>query len=434
MQKDNTKALLIISSLFFVFGFITWLNAALIPFLKIACELTNFESYFVTFAFYIAYFVFAIPSSWLLKKTGFKEGMGVGLWIMAVGALIFIPAAYARSYVFFLTGLFLLGAGLALLQTAANPYVAVIGPIETAARRISIMGIFNKIAGALAPWILGSVVLSQTKVTEQILSSEHLHSLSPEQIQTQLDSLARLCVPPYIAITVGLFALAVLIRKVDLPEINLNESSEKEASQVKIPAKKHIWQYPHLMFGVIALFFYVGAEVISIDSLMGYAIENGVAPSYAKSLPMYSMFALIIGYVVGIVSIPRVFSQRIMLLISAALGIIFTLVALFTSTDTSLLALVLLGFANAMVWPGIWGLALEGLGKHTNTGSSLLIMAIAGGAILPLVYGKLADFLPSVFENMTNGSALKWAYLILLPSYFIIGLYAVFVNKTHRKN
>lgn len=437
MKQD--KPLFVIGSLFFVFGFITWLNATLIPYLKIACDLNNFESYFVTFAFYIAYFIFALPSCFVLKKIGFKRGMALGLWIMSMGALVFIPAAYARSYGIFLTGLFMLGAGLALLQTAANPYVAIIGPMETAARRISIMGICSKVAGALAPVVLGSIVLSQMQTTQELLPS-----MSGEQKEIMLDGLAQLCVPPYIAIAVVLFLLAILIRKTHLPEVDLekgdcskNQAPEKlEADTITAFSqkneKRYIIQYPHLIFGVIALFFYVGAEVISIDSLIGYATTQGIPATEAKSFPMYSMFALIIGYLVGIVSIPKIMSQRMVLSVSAVLGLIFSLAAIVTTSYMSLAFLVFLGFANAMIWPAIWGLALNGLGKHTGLGSSLLIMSIAGGALIPLVYGAFADYLASAFSGMSEGSNLRIAYLVLLPCYFIIALYA-FSVKNKRK-
>src|SRR5215218_11330739 len=165
--KSNTYAIVIIGILFFVFGFVTWLNGTLIPFLKLACQLENdVQAFFVTFAFYMAYFFLAIPSSMILKKTGFKNGMALGLLVMAAGSLLFIPAAQARSFGLFLTGLFVQGTGLALLQTASNPYISIIGPIESAAKRISIMGICNKVAGALSPLILGAIVLKGASTLE----------------------------------------------------------------------------------------------------------------------------------------------------------------------------------------------------------------------------------------------------------------------------
>ena len=165
-RKDYIFSITIIGLFFFIFGFVTWLNGILIPFLRTACELNDFQAYFVTAAFYISYLVMALPSSALLKKTGFKNGMSVGLWIMAVGALIFIPAALTRTFGLFLTGLFIEGTGMALLQTASNPYITIIGPRESAAKRISIMGIANKFAGAIAPIILASIILKDSHLLE----------------------------------------------------------------------------------------------------------------------------------------------------------------------------------------------------------------------------------------------------------------------------
>src|SRR5882762_3330899 len=167
ISPSNRKSIFLIGVLFFVFGFVTWLNGTLISFLKLACQLhSDIEAFFVTFAFYMAYFFLAIPAAHILKRTGFKNGMALGLLIMAIGSLLFVPAANARNFPLFLTGLFVQGMGLALLQTASNPYISIIGPIESAAQRISIMGICNKTAGALSPLILGAVVLKNASALE----------------------------------------------------------------------------------------------------------------------------------------------------------------------------------------------------------------------------------------------------------------------------
>src|SRR3954447_7213561 len=200
-QKSGLSPIAIIGSLFFVFGFVTWLNSVLIPYLRIACELNNFESYLVAFAFYIAYLVMAVPSGRLLKAIGFKKGMAAGLFIMAVGALIFIPAAISRTYLLFLLGLFVQGTGLAVLQTASNPYITIIGPRESAAKRISIMGICNKIAGAIAPIALGSVALKDADSLVNRLKTMN----AADKIQ-ELNTLAGRVIVPYICIIVVLSA------------------------------------------------------------------------------------------------------------------------------------------------------------------------------------------------------------------------------------
>lgn len=201
-SNNPVRSLIIIGSLFFIFGFITWLNSVLIPYLKIACELSNFESYLVAFAFYIAYLVMAIPSAWVLKLTGFKKGMSVGLIVMAIGGLIFIPAALTRTYSLFLLGLFVQGTGLAVLQTAANPYITILGPIESAAKRISIMGICNKVAGGIAPIVLGAVAL---KNTDELI--DKVETMDAAQRVAELDELAKRVINPYLIIVAVLLIL-----------------------------------------------------------------------------------------------------------------------------------------------------------------------------------------------------------------------------------
>ena len=208
-KQSNRNAIIIIGVLFFVFGFVTWLNGTLIPFLKLACQLENdIQAFFVTFAFYMAYFFLAIPSSMILKKTGFKNGMALGLLIMALGSLIFVPASNTRTFGLFLTGLFVQGMGLALLQTASNPYISIVGPIESAAKRISIMGICNKVAGMLSPLILGALVLKNaTAIEEQV--NKATDAVAKNNL---LNLLAARVITPYIIMAVVLFLLAIMIK------------------------------------------------------------------------------------------------------------------------------------------------------------------------------------------------------------------------------
>lgn len=395
----------IIGALFFIFGFVTWLNGILIPYLKIACELTNFQALFVAFAFYISYTVMALPSSWVLKKTGFKNGMMVGLLVIALGTLIFVPAAKTRIYELFLLGLFVMGTGLAILQTASNPYITIVGPRETAARRISIMGICNKVAGTLAPLILAYFILNDGDVFVA-----NLAKLDGVARVDALDALASRVIAPYLVMTGVLVLLAFMVRYSPLPEVESEPESEQDKA---VATKTNIFQFPHLILGAIALFFYVGAEVIAGDTIIRYGIAQGFPIDSAKVFTSLTLVAMIIGYVLGIVLIPRVVSQRRALEISAILGILFSLVAIFSTPAVSVTAIALLGLANALVWPAIWPLAIHDLGRFIKTGSALLIMAIAGGAILPLVWGYLADIIGS--QN---------AYWILIPCYAIILLFA----------
>lgn len=412
-KSNNFTPVLIISVLFFVFGFVTWTNSVLIPYLKIACQLNNLESYLVAFSFYIAYLVMAVPSGWLLTKVGFKKGMSVGLLLMALGAVIFIPAALTRQYSLFLLGLFVQGTGLAALQTASNPYITILGPIESAAKRISIMGIFNKIAGALAPIILGAVTLKNADdITKKLALMTNIEK------QTLLDQLAHRVIGPYSIIMVVLIVLAGGIYISNLPEVET--PTDKNNSDA--PTRQKLSHFPHLIVGALTLFMYVGAEVLAGDSIINYGASQGIALSTAKFFTACTMSGMIIGYIIGIVCIPRFIKQEKALAVSGVLGVIFTVMAILTKGYTSVFCIALLGLANSLVWPALWPLALKGLGSFTKTGSSLLIMGIAGGAVIPLLYGRLAD----VFN-------LQQAYVVLIPCYCIIFYFANWGHKLKSK-
>jgi len=427
-KKNYLLSITVIGILFFIFGFVTWLNGALIPFLRTACELTDVAAYLVTFAFYISYFVMAIPSSKIIERFGFRNGMTIGLSVMSIGALIFIPAALTRSYSLFLTGLFVLGTGLALLQTAVNPYVTIIGPIESAAKRISIMGICNKIAGVLAPILLASFLLKDAEAIKIKLSE----LTDAAQRTLLLDELAQRMITPYLFMTIFLALMVVIVRFAKLPEV----SPEGEAFSSNTASHPSIFKHTNLILGVIALFFYVGVEVIAGDTIIRYGESLNIAMSSAKYFTSLMLIFMVIGYFVGVALIPRVISQKKALAVCAVLGIIFTLAAVlvpaelivyipfidlvnFTSVTLTIpytvLFVALLGLANSLVWPAIWPLALNGAGKYTKIGSAFLIMAIAGGAILPLVYGWLTQVLHNTQQ----------AYWIAIPCYLVILFYAL---------
>ncbi|AHM62268.1 glucose/galactose transporter [Flammeovirgaceae bacterium 311] len=408
--------ILIIGALFFIFGFITWLNSVLIPYLKIACELNNLESYLVAFAFYIAYLVMAIPSGWVLNFSGYKKGMSLGLVVIAVGAIIFIPAALTRQYLVFLVGLFVQGTGLALLQTASNPYITIIGPRESAAKRISIMGICNKFAGALAPIVLGAVALSNV---DHLVDAEGFTSASASA--QELDALAARVVVPYIIIAAALLVLALLVYFSSLPEVDTDK--EEEGVVQSATSRKSVLQFPHLLLGAITLFLYVGVEVLAGDSIISYGGSQGISLETAKFFTTATLVAMIVGYIIGIICIPKYLSQEKALLYSGGLGTILSFVVIFTDGYVSVSALALLGLANALVWPAIWPMALNGLGRFTKAGSSLLIMGIAGGALIPLLYGQLADMFSA-----------RDAYWILVPCYLFILYYALSGHKAGSPN
>lgn len=405
--------MIIIGALFFIFGFVTWLNSVLIPFLKQACQLTDFQAYFVTLAFYIAYFVMAIPSSGILKRIGFAKGMSVGLFVMAVGSLIFIPAAQIRSYPLFLVGLFVQGTGLTLLQTASNPYVTILGPIDSAAKRISIMGICNKVAGMIGIFILVELLFSDTQTL-----SARIDALTGAELANELDILASRVIVPYLIMAVILAGLALMVLKAHLPEINPEQEDAATGNSSALAERDSVFAFPHLMLGVLCIFVYVGVEVIAIDTIGLYGEYQGFDLNTAGKFSIYSLIGLTIGYLLGIVVIPKYMSQRVALITCATLGFIFALAALVTDGWVSIAFIVLLSFAHALMWPSIWPLALDSLGRFTKLGSALLVMGIVGGAIMPLIYGAIAD--------STNRQA---AYWITIPCYLYIFFYALKGHK-----
>ena len=397
-------SLAIVAGLFFIFGFVSWANAILIPYFKIACELTHFEAYLVTFAFYISYLVFSWPAAGLLRRRGFKRGMMFGFWVMSAGALLFIPAAFLRAYPLFLGGLFTLGAGLAILQTAANPYVTVLGPQASAARRFSLMGIGNKGAGILAP----------------ILFAE-LPTMDPAAKAAALDELIRRVVTPYAWVAGVLAVLGLLVRWSPLPEIDTEHESAEVAEANA--GKTSVCQFPQLVLGALGIFLHVGTQTVAVDTIIGYAETMGIPLAAAKILPGCVLGAMIVGYLLGLALIPRILSQVTALRACTVLGVVGTLGVLFApgqltlfdlTADTSLWCLTLLGLSNSLTWAGIWPLALDGLGRFTKTGASLMIMGLCGNALIPLGYGWLAD---------QHGA--QAGYWILLPCYLYLTYYAV---------
>jgi len=414
-KKDYSGALFIIGTLFFIFGFVTWVNSTLIPYLQIACELSTSDAVLVTFAFYISYAVMAFPSSWVLKATGFKKGMMLGLLVMSVGALVFIPAAKTRNYALFLTGLFIIGTGLALLQTASNPYITILGPIESAAKRISIMGICNKGAGAIAPLIMGAIMLKDSSALV-----ERLKTMDATRKAVELDAMASRVIIPYIIIAIVLAALSIFIYFSSLPEVKAEGEDDSKTASSAVANRDSIFQYPYLWFGFISLFLYVGVEVMSGDIIQVYGKSIGISLDIAKHFTTYTMLCMLLGYIIGILAIPKYLSQTTALKISAIIGVIFSLCAIFTSGYTSVLFIALLGLANALVWPALWPLAINGLGKFTKQGAALLIVGIAGGAVLPKVWAAL---------GANEDIGLQKAFWIMVPCYLFILYFAIAGHK-----
>ncbi|QJR80448.1 sugar MFS transporter [Alteromonas pelagimontana] len=421
-RSEPTSALvpmIAIGTLFFIFGFITWLNGALIPFLQIICDLSEIQALFVAFCFYIAYVVMALPMSWILDKTGYQKGMVIGLGLVALGLLLFVPAAKTHYFSIFLLAQFVVGSGLTILQTASNPYIVRIGPHESAAARIAVMGLLNKAAGVLAPILFTLLILSDFPD----VSKASVDAMNDAARTATVTEMAQKVIVPYVGMAIAMLVLAAALFKVNLPAI-------REEAPSDVPSHESILRYPQLVLGALALFFYVGVEVIAGDTIGLYGSSIGI--SNVTSLTAYTMAAMVMGYLLGLVLIPKVLTQNRALCASAALGLILTVCILFASDNTTVISdllwsnfgvpavpdsvacIALLGLANAMCWPAIWPLALADLGKFTARGSALLIMGIAGGAILPLVYGGLA-----------NIAGQKEAYALLLVGYAAMGWYGM---------
>ncbi len=410
LSGEYWRQMALVGLLFFLFGFVTWLNGSLIPFLKLACDLQyEWQALLVTSAFYLSYFFLALPASTILGRTGFKNGMALGLLVMSLGCLLFIPAAQTRIYGLFLTGLFVQGMGLSILQTAANPYVSIIGPLESAAQRISIMGICNKVAGILSPLILSSIVLRGAQEIESRLA---IISDAGERTEL-LNALARRAILPYVAMAAALVLLALFIRRSPLPDVN---PAPEEAADTSIAEKRRLGQFPHLWLGALAIFFYVGAEVMAGDGIVLYGRFLGFSIDQTKYFTSLTLTGMLIGYLLSIALIPRYVSQERFLLYSALLGMGLSLAAYASSGYTALLFVALLGLANAVMWPAIFPLAIAGLGRLTQLGSAILIMGIVGGAILPQLYGFLADH-PALGPRIALQA-------VLLPAYGYILFYA----------
>jgi FHS family L-fucose permease-like MFS transporter len=430
--------MVILTSLFFILGFVTWLNGPLIPFFELACELTSSQAYFVTFAFYIAYFVMAIPSSWVIENIGYKNGISFGLITIAFGAFMFYPAAESRTFYLFLIALFIMGTGLAILQTAANPYVVVIGPRESAAARISVLGIANKLAGFIAPLVLTALVLSNM----QDYTADKIAALDSFAKTEALDTLALQLQAPYIYMGVIILILAVLVKFSPLPEIDL----DKDGNVAHMSIFKQIvnaFRFPQLVLGVITLMLYLSAEVLAGDSIGGFGKQLGVYGAdgnFYLKLTSFTMTAMVVGYILGITLIPKYVSQVQALKASGILGLILVLLIVTISPNITvqlpgiptlplvIILVALMGLSNALCWPAIWPMALQDLGGYTKIASAILIMGIIGGAVFPLVYGYIVESINSA--NVANGvastakSGNQIAYLMLLPTYLMIIFYA----------
>lgn len=407
-------SLAMVGCLFFVFGLVSWVNSILVPYFKVACDLqSGVQTYLVTFAFYIAYLVMTVPASFLLKKVGYKKGAMIGLFIMATGTLLFWPAALTRTYAMFLAALFVIGTSLAILQSVANPFVTIIGPHESAAKRISVMGICNKFAGIIAPLLFAAVVIRPED--KDIMAAVESGLLAGPAKEAALDQMIKGVIPPYLVLTVFLAVFAVIFFKSPIKDINPDKDNKSvEGTQ----DRKSVWAYPYLVLGVIALFCHLGSQQISIATIIEYAQSMGLDLDAAKVFPSYTLACILVGYLLGVISIPKYISQQKALVVCTITGLILSVLVLALPLKASIWCVVLLGIPNSLIYAGIWPLAIRGLGKWTTLGSSLLVMALCGNAILSLLYGLMTDYM-----------SLQASYWLLIPCFAFMIYYAVWGYK-----
>lgn len=414
--RDYIFSLVMLGALFFVFGLVSWVNSILIPYFKIACELkSGVQTYLVTFAFYIAYLVMTVPASFLLRRTGYKKGALIGLWIMALGALLFWPAALTRTYGLFLLALFTIGTALAILQSVANPFVTIIGPHESAARRISVMGICNKFAGIIAPLLFAAAVIRpEDKTVMDMVEAGLLEGTAKE---AALDGMIRGVIVPYVVLAALLFVFGIVFYKSSVQDINPNSANGGSLEG----DRSSIWKYPYLVLGVVALFCHLGSQQISVSTIIGYAQNMGMDLETAKVFPSYTLGCILLGYLLGVFFIPKYISQQKSLVVCTVTGLILSVLVLVLPLKASIWSLVLLGVPNSLIYAGIWPLAIRGLGKWTSLGSSLLVMALCGNAVLPLLYGYVSDYI-----------GLQASYWLLLPCFAYMVFYAVYGYKIEK--
>jgi len=404
-------AMAIIGGMFFIFGFVTFLNGPLITFVKLAFRVNDALAFLVPFAFYISYFVFSLPAAAVLKRTGMKRGMALGLGVMALGAACFGQFATMRIFPGAITGLFVIGAGLSILQTASNPYVSIMGPIGSAAQRIAFMGICNKGAGILAPLLFSILVMQGIGQFADRIAAAH----DPVAKEALLNSFAAKIHDPYMMMAGLLALLAVLVVLSPLPDIG-DEANETPAHD---DAARSLFSYPQLWFGFVCLFFYVGVEVMAADAIGTYGNGFGLPLDQTKFFTAFTMAGMLAGYVAGLVLTPRFVAQETYLSFSAILAIALSLGAFLTKGYLSVGLVAGLGFANAMMFPAIFPLGIQGLGRHTETGSAIMVMGIAGGAVLPQLFAHLKDAVG--FQTMFA--------CLMVPAYAYILFFGLFAGR-----
>src|SRR6201984_857292 len=377
---------ILVTSLFFLWTFGVNLNDILIPHLKKSFGLSDFRSSLIQTAFFGGYFLAALPAGWLMEKIGYKRGILVGLLTCATGALLFIPAASVRLYGFFLFALFVMACGQGVLEVAANPYVTILRPPESSERRLNLAQSFNAVGAAVTPIFGAAFILTGVEY-----SRAQLAAMSPAQIQAYQAAEANTVKVPYLVIA-GLFlALAVLIFFANLPEVR-EEDGEESGAKLPATGLRGLLPYKHLLKGVLAQFFYVGAQVGVASFVIRFAQYGmpGLAEKHAANYLKLHLLGFMIGRFAGSAIMKHIAASRLLSLFGMSALICLSIVLLGTGV-APMWALVLLGFFHSIMFPTIFALSLKHLGQHTKLGSSLLVMSIIGGAVFPAIMGYISD-------------------------------------------
>ena len=397
-KKQYITSMVMLGCLFFVFGLVSWVNSILVPYFKVACDLqSEVQGYLAQFAFYIAYLVMTIPASWVLNRTGYKKGAMYGLFLLGIGALLFIPAALLRTYNMFLVALFTMGTALALLQTVANPFATIIGPSDTVVQRMSILGICNKFAGIISPIIFSAIVIAPQKAKMDAINSGAFEGAAREEA---LGELLRGVIPPYLVLGIFLLIFAVVFYKSSIQDINPAKDNPAPAGD----GRKSLLAYPYLVLGVVALFCHLGTQALSIHTIARFA--ESINFSNIAIFPSMTLACTLFGYLLGVVLVPKYITQKNLLKIVTVVILALSVLVMVLPANIAIWCLVAMGIPNSVVYPGIWGHSLHDLGKWTNLASALLVMALCASGGCPLLYSSIVD----------SGLTLHQAYWILIPA------------------
>ena len=409
-ETNYAAPLVVLTSLFFMWGFITCLNDILIPHLKALFDLNYTQVMLIQFTFFTAYFVVSLPSGWIVERVGYQRGIVIGLVAAGIGCLLFYPAAGMRSYPVFLGALFVLASGITLLQVAANPYVAILGKPQTASSRLTLTQAFNSLGTTVAP-LFGSLLILSLVVK----SATELAALSPTELSSYQTAQAWSVQAPYIGLAVALFAIATFFALVRLPVVAGTVSAKAEHAAAA-DAAPSAWKFPHLVLGAVAIFVYVGGEVSIGSFLVNFLGQPNIGGLSAADAGRYLSFywgGAMVGRFVGAV-VMRYIKPGKMLAFNAGAAAILVLTAMVSSGHVSMWAILAVGLFNSIMFPTIFTLALEGLGRHTGQGSGILCMAIVGGAIVPVIQGAFADTI-----------GIQMAFFLPILCYAYIAFYGV---------